>query len=107
RRSSDLDEFPSWRNLESHSTPQIDAQGRPFVQVNFAGREVPVGICSANALRISRSPELVQDLVLSRLEAQLKAKKPRISEQSVQSDWKLLESAREESEATLTPAGSE
>lgn len=107
RRSNDLDEFPSWRHLESHSTPQIDAQGRPFVQVNFDGREVPVGICSGNALRVSRSPELVQDLVLSRLEAQLKAKKPRISEQSVRSDWKLLESAREESEATLEPVGTE
>lgn len=107
RRSNDLDEFPSWRHLEAQSTPQIDAQGRPFVQVNFDGREVPVGICSGNALRVSRSPELVQDLVLSRLEAQLKAKKPRISEQSVRSDWKLLESAREESEATLTSTGSE
>lgn len=107
RRSNDLDEFPSWRHLEALSTPQIDAQGRPFVQVNFDGREVPVGICSGNALRVSRSPELVQDLVLSRLEAQLKAKKPRISEQSVRSDWKLLESAREESEATLASTGSE
>jgi hypothetical protein len=107
RRSNELDEFPSWSHLEAHSTPRIDAQGRPFVQVNFDGREVPVGICSGNALRLSRSSELVQDLVLSRLEAQLKAKKPRISEQSVKRDWKLLESAREESEAELTPAGSE
>ena len=107
RRSNELDEFPSWSHLEAHSTPQIDAQGRPFVQVNFDGREVPVGICSGNALRVSRSSELVQDLVLSRLEAQLKTKRPRISEQSVKRDWKLLESAREESEAELTPAGSE
>ncbi len=106
RRSNDLDEFPSWRHLEAHSTPQIDGQGQPFVQVNFDGREVPVGICSGNALRVSRSPELVQDLVLSRLEAQLKTKKPRISEQSVRRDWKLLESAREQSEAELAPAGS-
>jgi hypothetical protein len=103
RRSNELDEFPSWRHLEAHSTPKIDAQGRPFVQVDFDGREVPVGICSGNALRVSRSPELVQDLVLSRLEAQLKTKKPRVSEQSVKSDWKLLESAREESEAELKP----
>jgi hypothetical protein len=107
RKSNDLDEFPSWRHLEAHSTPQIDAQGRPFVQVDFDGREVPVGICSANALRVSRSPELVQDLVLSRLEEQLKTKKPRISEQSVKNDWKLLESARAVSEAGLAPAGTE
>jgi len=107
RKSNDLDEFPSWRHLEAHSTPQIDAQGRPFVQVDFDGREVPVGICSANALRVSRSPELVQDLVLSRLEEQLKTKKPRIYEQSVKNDWKLLESARAVSEAGLAPAGTE
>ena len=68
---------------------------------------MPVGLCAGNALHVSKSPELVQDLVLSRLEAQLKTKKPHISEQSVKNDWKLLQSAREESEAALTPAGSE
>lgn len=107
RKSNDLDEFPSWRRLEAHSTPQVDPQGRPFVQVNFDGREVPVGICAGNALRLSRSPELVQDLVLSRLEAQLKSKKSRVSEQSVKNDWKLLQSARAESEAELSGAGSQ
>ncbi len=103
RKSNDLDEFPSWQHVEAHSTPQVDAQGRPFIQVNFEGREVRVGICAGNALRISKSPELVQDLLLSRLEAQLKSKKPRVSEQSVKTDWKLLQSAREESQAELKP----
>ncbi len=107
RKSNDLDEFPSWQHLEAHSTPQMDAQGRPFVQVNFDGREVPVGICAGNALHISKSPELVQDLVLTRLEAQLKSKKPRISEQSLRRDWKILQSAREESEAALSPVASD
>ena len=102
----------------TRATPDLRAgKADSFTQsgnLDFPGHSQysPGGILSipagpGNALRISRSPELVQDLVLSRLEAQLKAKKPRISEQSVQSDWRLLESAREESEATLTLAGSE
>jgi len=76
----------------------------PFVQVKLDGKDVAVGICRGNALHVSGSPELLQNLLLSRLDEQLKNKKPRISEQSIQSDWKLLESAREESRAALAPA---
>lgn len=102
KKSDELDEFPNWRRLQARSTPQVDAQGRPFVQVNVDGKDVPVGICRGNALHVSTSPELLQNLLLSRLDEQLRTKKPHISEQSIQSDWKLLESAREESRAALS-----
>jgi hypothetical protein len=102
RKSEELDDFPSWHHLQSDAKPQLDAEGRPFLQVPFDGREVPVGICRGNALRISGSPELVQHLLLTHLDAELKAKKPRVSEQSVKTDWKLLESVREASRASLT-----
>ena len=104
KKSVELDEFPDWRRLQARATPQIDAQGMPFLQVKLDGKDVPVGICRGNALHVSGSPELVQNLLLSRLDEQLRDKKPRISEQSIQSDWQLLESAREESRAALTPA---
>jgi hypothetical protein len=108
RKSEELDDFPSWHHLQSDAKPQLDAEGRPFLQVPFDGREVPVGICRGNALRISGSPELVQHLLLTHLDAELKVKRPRVSEQSVKTDWKLLESAREASRAALTDdAGSE
>lgn len=102
RKANEVEDYPKWQRLQEQSTPQIDAQGHPFVHVKFDGQEVPLGVCRGNALRLSGSPELLQDLVLSRLEAELKVKKPRVSEKSVKSDWKLLESAREESEAALT-----
>jgi hypothetical protein len=104
RKSDELDEFPDWRSLQARATPQMDAQGMPFVRVKLDGKEVPVGICRGNALHVSGSPELLQNLLLSRLDEQLRNKKPRISEQSIQSDWTLLESAREESRAALAPA---
>jgi hypothetical protein len=104
RKSDELDEFPDWRRLQAQAIPLMDAQGRPFVQVKLDGKEVPVGICRGNALHVSGSPELLQNWLLSRLDEQLRTKKPRISEPSIKSDWKLLESAREESRAALAPA---
>src|SRR6266498_6104208 len=101
RKSEELDDFPTWHHLQSDAKPQLDAEGRPFLQVLFDGREVPVGICRGTALRIAGSPELVQHLLLTHLDAELKVKNPRVSEQSVKSDWKLLESAREASRASL------
>jgi hypothetical protein len=103
KKSNELDEFPTWRSLQARAIPQIDAQGRPFVQVKLDGKDVPVGICRGNALHVSGSPELLQNLLLSRLDEQLRNKKPRISEQSIKSDWRMLESAREESRAALAP----
>jgi len=100
RKSEELD-FPSWHHLQSDAKPQLDAEGGPFLQVPLDGREIPVGICRGNALRISGSPELVQHLLLTHLDAELRAKKPRVSEQSVKTDWKLLESAREASRPAL------
>jgi len=100
RKSDELD-YPGWHRLQLEAKPQLDAEGRPFLQVSLDGREIPVGICPGNALRIPGSPELVQHLVLTHLDVELKAKKSRISEQSMKNDWKLLQSAREASRAAL------
>ena len=100
RKAGELD-YPSWRQLQSDAKPQLDAEGGPFLQVPLDGREIPIGICRSNALRISGSPELVQHLLLTYLDAELKAKKVRVSEQSVKRDWELLESAWEASRAAI------
>jgi len=105
RKSEEFGDYPSWHRLSEAAKPVLDAQGHPAVRVSLDGREVPIGICRGNALRASSSPELLQDLVLTRMYAELKVKKPRISEQLVKSDWKLLQSAREESRADLSAAG--
>ena len=103
KREVETEALPPWRKIESASEVSLDAQGRPVLQVLLEGRVVPVGICRDNALRISSSPELVEGLVLARMEAELKSKKPvRTSESEIRSDWQLLDAARRTSEAAVT-----
>jgi hypothetical protein len=94
RKEDELEQFPTWQRIQALAAPQLDAQGRPFLEVRMDGRLVPVGICRGNALSIAGSTELLQGLLLSRLGDELKAKRSRVSEQALRSDWQLLESAR-------------
>lgn len=98
------EDVPDWKKIASQAKPQLDASGRPFFSVDMAGRDIPVGLCRSNALRLSGSPELVQQLALARLELELKPKKPvHASEQEVRNDWQLLQAARESRQAALSP----
>jgi hypothetical protein len=79
--------------------------GWTFLEISLEGETVPVGLCRGNALRLSGSPELVQELALTRMELELKSKKPsRISEHEIKRDWKLLQGARDAREAALNEA---
>lgn len=98
------EDVPDWKKIASQAKPRLDASGRAFLSVTIEGREVPVGLCRENALRLSGSPELVQQLALARLELELKPKKPvHASEQEVRNDWQLLQAARESRQAALSP----
>ena len=102
RRELETEALPPWQKIETASPASLDAEGRPVLQVSLEGRVVPVGISRGNVLRISGSPELVEGLVLARLETELKSKNPiRASESQIRSDWKLLEAAREASQALV------
>lgn len=105
RKANDNSEgVQDWNQIASRAKPQLDASGRPFFSVTIEGHEVPVGLCRENALRLSGSPELVQELALTRLELELKNKKPiHASEREVKDDWQLLEAAREQRAAGLEP----
>src|SRR5215469_14384755 len=102
KHEGETEALSPWHKIEAASPASLDAQGRPVLQVSLEGRVVPVGICRANVLRISGSPELVEGLVLARLETELKPKNPiRASESQIRSDWKLLEAARGASQAAV------
>jgi hypothetical protein len=61
-----------------------------------------VGLCRGNALHSSASPEVLEQLMLARLQVELKpGNPPRISEQQVKSDWQLFQAARGEKRAEL------
>lgn len=101
RTAAEDDELPSWRKVEAHSEPELDAQGRPFVRWELQGQAMQLGLSRSNTLELSAPPEFVEDLVLARLQAELKTKPARVSALQIKSDWKLLQSAREAREAEL------
>jgi hypothetical protein len=104
RASDESGELPSWRRVEAHAEAQLDAAGRPFLRLQVDGRTTQLGLCRGNMLRLSAPPEFVEDLVLARLQDELKSGKPaRTSVPQVKRDWKLLEAAREAREAEATP----
>jgi|SRR5579864_1042303 len=102
RAAAESEPLPSWRKLEAYASPELDAGGRPFVKWQIDGETVQLGLCRSNMLRLSAPPEFVEDLVLARLQQELKSGKPaRASAVEVKSDWKLLEAARQARAATV------
>jgi hypothetical protein len=102
RANAEASEVADWRKLETRAVLELDSRGQAFREVALGGQTVPLGLCRGNALRLAAPPELVQDLLLTRLEIELKPTKPiRTSEEQVRSDWELLEAAREQFRAAL------
>ena len=94
-------DMPKWRKLEARGTPQLDASGQPLLKAQMDGETVQVGLSRGNALRLDTPPEIVQGLLVTRLENELKSRKPRASQSQVESDWRLLQDAVEAREAGL------
>jgi hypothetical protein len=104
---SEAEEWPDWRKVAAKAEAELDASGRPFIKWQVEGRSMQLGLCRSNALRLSAPPELVEDMVLTRLQQELKPGKPaRTSLLLVKNDWKLLEAARESREASMPPSAS-
>jgi hypothetical protein len=102
RDIEEAESTPDWRKLAASAEPQLDAAGQPFLRIQMDGRTVHVGLCRGNALRLTAPPELVQELLLTRLEHELKSRKPsRASEQQIKTDWKMLQGAVEARQAAL------
>jgi hypothetical protein len=102
RDAEEAESTPDWRKLAASAEPQLDAAGQPFLRIQMDGRTVHVGLCRGNALRLTAPPELVQELLLTRLEHELKPGKPsRASQQQVKNDWKMLQGAVEARQAAL------
>lgn len=104
RRESLEGDVPEWRKLQAMAAPQLDASGEPFLKAELDGEIIQVGLSRSNALRLAATPELVQGLMITRLDNELKTRKPRASEQQVASDWKLLQQASQSRRADLIPS---
>ena len=101
-RASSEAELPDWRKLQATAEPELDARGQPFLKAQMDGRTVLIGVSRGNALRLSSPPEFTQQLLVTRIEQELKSGKPaRTSQQQVESDWRLLQQATEARQAEL------
>jgi hypothetical protein len=102
KRESIAAELLEWRKIQASAEPQVDASGQPFLKAQVEGETILIGLSRGNALRLTAPPEFTQELVLTRLEHQLKSSKPpRASQHGIESDWKLLEQAVEARQAEL------
>jgi hypothetical protein len=85
--------FSNWAQLQAQAVPRVNDEGRPVLEIEKDGHTVQVGISRNEALR-SGAPELLEQLMLFRLDSELKAGHPaRASERQVESDWSLLQNA--------------
>jgi hypothetical protein len=95
KRASEAEAFEvqaDWPQLETRAQPDLDSSGHPVLQIEVSGRNVKMGICRANALRTSAPPELLEQLLLTRLDQELKpGTPPRASQREIEDDWKLLQ----------------
>jgi hypothetical protein len=102
KRDVRQDGIPGWREFQATAQPDIDGEGQVFLSGSVNGEPVRIGICRDNALRMTAPAEIVQDLMLTRLEQELKPKPTRVSERQVKSDWILLQRALDERKAELS-----
>jgi hypothetical protein len=106
RESIQSEPLPNWKKFEARTQPELDATGKPVLQVKSDEETAQIGICRDNALRMIAPPELIEDLLFARLQQELKPHKPaHISEQQVERDWKLLEQANRATQASVGSGG--
>src|SRR6266496_394335 len=102
KRDVRQDGVPGWREFQASALPEIDGEGQAFLRGDVNGEPVRIGICRDNAFRMTAPPEIVQDLMLTRLEQELKPKPSRASKRQVEQDLRLLQRALEERNAELS-----
>ena len=84
----------TWRQLESRAVTEIDEQGRPVLQLQLGEKTVNLGATASNVLSGGAPPKLIQELLLARLQSELRQKnRNHLSQSEVARDWNLLQQA--------------
>ena len=82
----------AWARLEAGASPQFDVSGMPYLQMRVGAELVSVGISRENILQSDVAPHLAQELLVSRLDEELRGgADPKASERDVMRDWQLLQ----------------
>jgi hypothetical protein len=80
-----------WQKVRATAEPGLDGNGHPVLRLQETDSTVEIGLCRENLLRGQSPPQLVQELLITRLEDELGPGAPRASQSDVENDWKLLQ----------------
>lgn len=84
----------SWGRLLGNAVPELDAEGRPLLQITTGEQTVSVGITADNVLVDGTSSHLTEELLEARLQEELRrGAPPKASENDIERDWQLLRQA--------------
>ena len=93
----------AWSRTQAHAKVDFDDQGRPILQMQVDGRMVRIGESAENVLTSGAPPDLVRQLIVARLQSELRSKSSRaISEDEMTRDWKLLRQTMPDKDSPLT-----
>ena len=92
-----------WEKQQSRAKTGVDAQGRPVLELQMGESLVQIGVAADNVLNGDAPPQLVRQLLVARLQSELRRKSATgISETEVARDWKLLQKVLGESDSPST-----
>jgi hypothetical protein len=84
----------NWERLLSQAKVYVDDAGAPALHMQLGLRQVSVGVSAQNVLSSDAPRELVQQMLVARLQAELRrSAPPRVSEAELARDWGLLQQA--------------
>jgi hypothetical protein len=83
----------SWKDFALAAQLRQDASDGPVLLADFGDKVVQVGIARGNVLNTPAPAELLRDLLVTRLQEELRSSKSsaKISDAQVRADWKLLQ----------------
>jgi len=93
----------AWSRVQARAKADFDDQGRPILQMQVDGRVVRIGESAENVLSTGAPPQLVRQLVIARLQSELRHKSAHaISEDEMTRDWNLLRQTLPPDDSPLT-----
>jgi hypothetical protein len=91
-----------WEHLQSKAAYEFDQHGL-VLQTNFGSESVNVGVSDKNVLAIDAPPQLIQALLIARLESELqRSSTGKVSDRQIGRDLQLLKRAMEEDDPLET-----
>jgi hypothetical protein len=92
----------AWKRLQSQAESDVDAKGRPILQLQVGESPVQIGASAGNLLSSNASPQLVRQLLEARLQSELQDHAAHgISETEVERDWALLQKTMSASDPAI------